>query len=517
MHMKDLRIFISYTHEDEPVATALSNLLQQAFGPALAEVFLDKQSISFGGEIKGSINLALDKADILIAVITGGEPASALSWPGYEIGRFLTGWDLGQHHGRARGRVIGQVAVLCNSNASLGSESGKRPIRLGITEALLSGPENDLDGFKKEVGASNDLLRYLREIEQLVIAEDDYRAFFHDRQATLVDLTAEFKTGAFRALKRRVRHMLKPSKQMLIRYRSKNAQLSYGDLPDDARISSCGGASEIFGKHEGDPSLFRKVEDGATSTPRFEATWRQFKASLEGHPFGAYWCEVLTQAVVGARTEGVESDQNLVLISHKNQRYRVVTTTITTFYNDDAEVSVYLIEALQRPDYGDPRTSNLLRQLNMVCRFRFAFLEGKSPFYWKNFDAAARELKAVPVSKAGALLMELDYLKSEARNADVEKPGSWEGFMTPAQLSKMMEIWFEVDLNLRQACNALLRRKDDAPDAVLTGAIGEQLKRLHEGVRPYNDLLGSAISNELRKIFDGGQSGEAMVGPKPAE
>src|SRR5690348_8177055 len=105
--MKDLRLFISYSHEDYTIATDLSNLLQQAFGPGLAEVFVDKSSISFGVDIKESINLALDRADILIAILTRVQSGSPLNWPGYEVGRFLAGWDHDNHKSGQRGEVIG--------------------------------------------------------------------------------------------------------------------------------------------------------------------------------------------------------------------------------------------------------------------------------------------------------------------------------------------------------------------------------------------------------------------------
>ena len=48
--------------------------------------------------------------------------------------------------------------------------------------------------------------------------------------------------------------------------------------------------------------------------------------------------------------------------------------------------------------------------------------------------------------------MELDYLKGEATNANLEKPGAWEDFMSNEQLTEMMRVWNEVDIELRKAC-----------------------------------------------------------------
>jgi hypothetical protein len=65
-------------------------------------------------------------------------------------------------------------------------------------------------------------------------------------------------------------------------------------------------------------------------------------------------------------------------------------------------------------------------------------------------------------AKAKELLMELDYERSEATRANLEKPGAWLGFMNPQRFTKMMEIWNEIELKLRGACNALIARPGGA-------------------------------------------------------
>jgi hypothetical protein len=72
--------------------------------------------------------------------------------------------------------------------------------------------------------------------------------------------------------------------------------------------------------------------------------------------YGAYWRHVIEQAVLGAKKGGAALDANLVLVADNEQRHRVVATTVTTFFNNDCEVSLYLIEALQpsRPHFASP-------------------------------------------------------------------------------------------------------------------------------------------------------------------
>jgi len=514
--MKDLRIFVSYSHDDETIATALTNLLQQAFGPGLEEAFLDKRAITFGSGIRASITEALENADLLIAIITDAEPASSLSWPGYEIGTFSAYWNEkhykdGIHKNRERGTVVGRVVILNNGKIPLGPEEGNRSVNLGIPEELLADSENESNTaeFRKSALADYDLLTFLREIENLLTIEPDYSNFFKARKATLDDLVVEFKVRAFLELKRKVRDVSKPRKQLIVRCRGAMPSHQASDLPDDTRLISAGGASNVFGKSEQDASLFKRSIGAAPGVERYETTWGRFRASVKDHQYGAYWCGVIEQAVCGARTGGAELDTDLVLISSKDQRYRIVATTITTYFNTDTEISLYLIEGLKRHDRGDTMTSDFLNCLILVCRFRFAFLEGASPFYWLNFESSS----AFPQAKAKDLLMELDYLKSEAIHANLDKPGAWEGLISTEQLTEMMKVWREIDLELRKASNAVIGQGADTQNAGrLTTHVVAQLKRIFDEIRPFNTLLGAAVMRRLLVEFDRDSNSESKRG-----
>lgn len=496
--MEDLRIFISYTHDDAPIATPLSNLLQAAFGPALAEVFLDRSCITFGATIKESVTCALTRADILIAVIAGGQPASALSWPGFEVGTFSAYWaddhyKQGPHKDREKQGIIGAVVVLANTDVAMGPQQGHRAVNLGISDQRLSDAQTPerLQRSREAASVENgEVLELLREIETNVRGEPDYDRFARKRDKTLAELAKGFKLEAFDALRNRVRNRSKPTKQLIIRNSGTGPSLG-----DDVRVVSVAGASEVFGKVEGDARLFKKTDEGHPGSEHFEASWGEFKASVKDHPYGAYWCGVIEHAVVGATREGPELDPNLVLISHRGHRYRVIATTVTTYFNNDSEVSLYLIEALQRRDRGDEETSKLLNLLIIVCRFRFAFLEDNSPYYWRNFGGSIESPKD--------LLMELDYLKSEAMNAGLEQVGIYEKFMGAKRLEEMLKIWNEVDLQLRKACNAAITEGaafGSAPK--LTAQIVVELRRIADEVKPFNTHLGAAVAAAMATVFN---------------
>jgi hypothetical protein len=468
-------------------------------------VFRDETSIGYGGDIRDEIVEELDQADVLVALIAGGQPASALSWVGYEVGTFEAAWRRRQEaKDPSNTSIIGQVVVLCNGDVSLGPQTGKRPVKLGIPTNILCEPETkeSRERFRGEAQGQTELLDLVKQMEELV-RDDRHEEFFRNREKPLDVLVIDFKEETFRALKGRVKHVSKPTKQVVIRFGGASVRSDYLVLPDKARLYFSGQASSVFGLQQDDPSLFRKEEEPPTGVERYWTTWGEFKDALRHHRYGAYWRDVIEQAVLGAKKGGASLDANLVLVADDERRHRVVATTVTTFFNNDSEVSLYLIEALKRPDRGNEETSNLLNVITIVCRFRFAFLEFKSEFYHENF----RTSLGTPQAKAKELLMELDYLRSEATHANLEKPGAYLDFMAQPRLTEMMQIWKEVDLRLRGACAALMARPHDAMNATsdIDAPVAEivaQLNRIHEEVRPFNAELGEAIARKMATVFE---------------
>jgi hypothetical protein len=361
MTIDQLRIFISYTHDDQKIASELEGLFNGALGPAV-HVFRDETSIGYGGDIRDAILEELEKADVLIALIAGGQPASALSWVGWEMGTFEAVWRRRQEAKDPRvdpseESVVGRVVVLCDGETSLGPQSGRKTVKLGIPSTIMSEPPTNEDWkrFRGEARGHTELQDLVRKMETLV-EDGRYQQFLHDRQKGIDILVTDFKEHAFKALRGRVRHVSKPTKQLVIRFGVAVHQNMDTSLPGEARLIFSGLASAVFGLQQDDPRLFRKVEEPPIGFERYETTWGAFKEELRNHRYGAYWLDIIEQAVLGAKKGGASLDANLVLVADNKQRHRVVTTTVTTFFNNDCEVSLYLIEALQpsRPHFASP-------------------------------------------------------------------------------------------------------------------------------------------------------------------
>lgn len=360
MTVDELRIFISYTHDDQEIASALEGLFKGALGPAV-HVFRDKTSIGYGDDIRDTIAGNLIEADVLVALIAGGQPASALSWVGWEMGTFETSWRMRKRAMDSRvdpseESVVGRVVVLCNGETSLGPQSGRKTVKLGIPTTIMSEPptKEDWERFRGEARGNTELEDLVGKMEGLV-KYGKHKDWIGGRQKGIDILVTDFKVRAFEALKGRVRHVSKPTKQLVVRFGVAAHPIADTGLPDEATLIFSGLASGVFGLREDDPSLFRKVEEPPIGFERYKTTWGAFKeALLRNYRYGAYWRDVIQQAVLGAKKGGAALDANLVLVADNEQRHRLVATTVTTFFNNDCEVSLYLIEALQpsRPHFA---------------------------------------------------------------------------------------------------------------------------------------------------------------------
>jgi hypothetical protein len=78
--------------------------------------------------------------------------------------------------------------------------------------------------------------------------------------------------------------------------------------------------------------------------------------------------------------------------------------------------------------------------------------------------------------------------------------------MSSEELTKMMTAWKEVDIELRKACCAAIAQRTGVPvpaTAELTEKIVTQLKKMFNDIKPFNTLLGIAVTQRLLNIFEG--------------
>ena len=81
---KQLRIFISYAHEDLPIAAAVSKCLRNALGNVFAVINIDRSFLEAGSDFRVQIISRLEESDVFISLYSGLDK----QWPAWEIGYF---------------------------------------------------------------------------------------------------------------------------------------------------------------------------------------------------------------------------------------------------------------------------------------------------------------------------------------------------------------------------------------------------------------------------------------------
>jgi hypothetical protein len=482
-----LTIFISYVHDDGTLSDALSNAIQDAFGPDIA-VFLDKVSIQQGENIQASIRAHLEKADVLVVVSTGALQPS--HWAGYEIGYFQRSHAEPAPPDRP---LWGRMVILCSAGnvpGPIGSHQKYLPLDIGRAELEMS--QEDFEATVR-VADDNPLLIWFGELFLATAGRQLDQA--RGNRETFKAILGRFVTKVFAEFKRRPKFVLRPQKQVLMRLHSRTPLQPPHLLANDAEITFLGGAHTIFGiRGQATPQTFR---------------WVDFCVAIRGQPMSSFWISTLVRLVTGAvEKEGMEvSTGNLVSSADQLRLYRVILTTCTTYYNDMVEASIYMVEVYRRRDYGDPATTLLAKGLQMAMRFRSLFLEQTSKFHYLNILLERDRLAEV----ATQIVTELDLLQIDAIEADLHQPASWNGLLDPVQIETMARVWQPLQDLLRTNCAAAAAAADQASVEVARRDLGDTLKRIPAEVGPLNDTLLEAVAAQLIKLADGSRSQRAKA------
>src|ERR1019366_9313522 len=168
--------------------------------------------------------------------------------------------------------------------------------------------------------------------------------------------------------------------------------------------------------------------------------------------------------------------------------YRVILTTATKYYDDNREFNIYFVEALQRAEYGDASTTLLLKGLELVCRFRFMFLEDASQFSSGNILVMPPERVPEIVSR---LLKEINLLRKDSRDAGLDEPAVWRHFVSYYDLLKMAAEYRPRELQIRGIIGRIVQAKGQVDTIVpLQRELSNTLRELQEKmIRKRDELI----------------------------
>jgi hypothetical protein len=155
---------------------------------------------------------------------------------------------------------------------------------------------------------------------------------------------------------------------------------------------------------------------------------------------------------------------------------------------------------LQRADYGDEETTQMLKGLELVCRFRSLFLEPGSDFLGENiFLTDTHKLPEL----ANRLLKALNLMYRDAQEAGLDKPGKWTQYIDSRHFRVIAEAYRPAESKLRKIIPKIIASKSQA---ALLEPLGKEMSDVLTGmqmsVRPENALLLREMAARLSTIVE---------------
>jgi TIR domain len=470
------RVFISYASEDLPIAAAIGSCLKVALGDFFAEVNLDKWFLQPGLTFKKQIESKLQKTDVFIIVYTGTEKQSH-GYTGWEVGYFDHVMEV------TSGRL--KIALYLDSPPAISAEEQGIPLNLGRDKLELTCEE-----FESQLVVAPDdpicllLEKWQGEVGRIVEATGFPKPQKKPEQDPAACVRS-LKLAIFRYLKGTVETIVEPQKQITIRVKGSALEQAIDNLPPDA---------ELRPNRAGVPMAIFGLQDEPL-------TWDKFLAATADNRFCDSWREAITSVVMSSFPDRVNVDNSqIILSSDEVKAYRVILTKATKYYDDCREFSLFFVELLHRPDYGDESTSILLKGLELVCRFRFMFLETDSEFSSQNILSINIERFSELASR---LLKELNLLRKDSRDAGLDEPRIWRKFVTWDHIKTMSAEYRPRELRLREIVARIAAAKGQ-PNALapLREELSRVLEEMENGIRPENTLLMREMARKLEEIAE---------------
>jgi hypothetical protein len=485
------RIFISYASEDRSIAAAVANCFKSALPDFFAEVNIDSEFLEPGLAFQAQLEEKLQKADRLIIVYTAAEKPSH----GY------TGWEIGyfDHIMRTDPGCRKKISLyLYGPPPVTAFEQG---VPLGLSKAELQMNPQQFESqlaVSQEEPLCNEIEEWQKEVDENIEKSGFSRPHRRSEQEP-AKCVRNLKLAIFQCLKGTVENEVKPQRQITIRAKGSELEQCSESLPPDAELRPLGALNK-----GGSMSIF-----GLSDEP---ITWRRFADLTAGQPFADSWQAAITSVVLSAFPDRVDVDNGQVILANDGRTgYRIILTAAAKFYDDYREYNLYFVETLQRPDHGDQDTTYLLKGMELVCRFRSAFLESNSEFLGQNILVMGI-LKVPEVAKS--LLKELNLLHRDAQEARLDMPGMWAKWVNFDHLKTIADAYRPCETKLREIIPKIMAAKAN-PSVLepLRNEIAEELIRMENVLRPENALLLHEMSAELNKIVQKQDNADAAGRP----
>jgi hypothetical protein len=465
-----LRIFISYASEDIPIATAIFKCLRTALGE-FAEINIDRSFMEAGQGFREQIKLRLEQSQVFISLYLGVDK----QWPAWEIGYF-------ERLMNEQGHRELVPFYLENPPAPISQYHG---LNLGILPIHLQASQEEFARFVATIDQNHPISKFVTRQRDTA---DGHRAAAgfpkaqREPEQEPVACVQRMMLEIFNHLRTTVEVTFRPQKQILIRTTDAALEKCKNELPPDAHLIPIG---------VGDPmSIF-----GLTPAER---TWQAFLKEAEKDEHLETWRASIVSVVTSSLDNSIIVDNSQIIVASNGETaYRVILTSANKYYDGKREFSLYFVEMLRREDFGDQKTSLLLRAIDITCRFRSMFFEKGTPFF-----SMAVQLSSVPtvLNIAAKLVKELNLLRKDARDAGLDNPAKWLTLVDAEAFKEIVEIYQPLEKKIRDIAGRILEsRADHQAVPELQKQLSAALLELKERAESGNAKLISEMTSELSK------------------
>ena len=479
-----LNLFISYAREDENIADAVRAALTKALPTPLAYVEMDKYTIEMGVDFATNIQEKLDRAHVLILVHTA-RPKLSFGWTGQELGYFRAQKKLTPTLDDIERRIV----FVSLADAPPGTEM-LNGVRVTISSEDLDRSQDEY-ALGLKIGNDDAFVRFLNEMQGVVEdiwRKEKYQGTPPTRERNPVECTKDMYVEIFRSQKagEDVARSTRPQKQLTIETSDSELQAWLPDLPPTALMSagSAAGTMTVFGLPEGN------------------LTWKDFCAQTQGRKNGGVWTDAIRAVVTSTLPDQISVDNGQVIFANDDGKmYRVILTSGLRYFDGTRKFTIYLVEGLRRTEFGREETSLLLKGLELVCRYRFMFLEADSPFIDENIEVTPPDKL---YDRATSAMRELDWLKRDARHARLDDTVVWGRMLGGYELVKKIALAYGANEPAVMAAALAIIKSRREPDKLpdLRAKLAAAVRALADATNEVNREMMVCMMDRLRRYVD---------------
>lgn len=444
-HKSTLEVFVSYAKEDLSLVREIVEELKKPFGYAL-RFFIDDRSIDDGDDWRDKINDALDRADILLIVSTGHRRESH-SFTGYEVGWFSNSKKIRPNSGIVKRQIIPLVIGDRLPGAVADIQGILVPKENVFNLEVKPGDLSTEGKFAQITAVSNPfkkLLIHIRNImcDMLKIPNSE----LDDLNANIEECADRLYKKIFVYLRGRVYRELYPERKIIIRTAAPGASRDEAGMLNASTIDLVGDSFEMFG--------FR---DRPANMP-----WQSFISAISPRALATQWQDAIRTLVSDAFNGIPIENYSFVRSPQTGRSFRLFVSLVRTYYSEQQEVHIYIVEVAPPTEYGNTLTTKLAKAVDLGLRYRSLFLEDKSPFSPRTIALLFSPDKLQTAVKD--MWRELQHLLTAMKQANLDDPElliAIYGHDGHEDLDELAKVWLEAEASLSSLTLDVIAAPDD--------------------------------------------------------